>query len=90
MLVPLYDFYYPQAGWALPFPIDEKEAKILSQRTLTRALGRPAHLSEDGLTGYENLFVLFFNPNPSPIGEGGWPVNLTASVLINSVFCKNV
>ena len=33
-----YHFSCPQAGRALPFPIDEKEAKILSQRTLTRAL----------------------------------------------------
>ncbi len=29
--------FCPQAGQALPFPIDEKEAKILSKRTLTRA-----------------------------------------------------
>jgi len=31
------DFFCPQAGLALPFPIDEKEAKILSKRTLSRA-----------------------------------------------------
>jgi hypothetical protein len=29
--------FCPQAGQALPFPIDEKEAKILSKRTLGRA-----------------------------------------------------
>ena len=29
--------FCPQAGRALPFPIDEKEAKILSKRTLRRA-----------------------------------------------------
>ncbi len=29
--------FYPQAGLALPFPFDEKEAKILSKRTLSRA-----------------------------------------------------
>jgi len=29
--------FCPQAGLALPFPIDEKEAKILSKRTLGRA-----------------------------------------------------
>jgi hypothetical protein len=29
--------FCPQAGLALPFPIDEKEAKILSKRTLRRA-----------------------------------------------------
>jgi hypothetical protein len=39
-------FPYPQAGRVLPFSIDKKEAKILSQRTLARALGRPAHLAE--------------------------------------------
>ncbi len=30
-------YYCPQAGLALPFPFDEKEAKILSKRTLCRA-----------------------------------------------------
>jgi len=30
-------YYCPQAGLALPFPFDEKEAKILSKRTLSRA-----------------------------------------------------
>jgi hypothetical protein len=29
--------FCPQAGLALPFPNDEKEAKILSKRTLRRA-----------------------------------------------------
>jgi len=29
--------FCPQAGLALPFPIDEKEAEILSKRTLGRA-----------------------------------------------------
>ncbi len=29
--------FCPLAGPALPFPIDEKEAKILSKRTLRRA-----------------------------------------------------
>ena len=29
--------FCPQAGLALPFPFDEKEAKILSKRTLGRA-----------------------------------------------------
>ena len=29
--------FCPMAGLALPFPIDEKEAKILSKRTLRRA-----------------------------------------------------
>ena len=29
--------FCPPAGQALPFPIDEKEAKILSKRTLRRA-----------------------------------------------------
>ncbi len=29
--------FCPQAGLALPFPFDEKEAKILSKRTLSRA-----------------------------------------------------
>jgi hypothetical protein len=29
--------FCPQAGLALPFPVDEKEAKILSKRTLRRA-----------------------------------------------------
>ncbi len=29
--------FRPQAGQALPLPVDEKEAKILSKRTLRRA-----------------------------------------------------
>ena len=29
--------FCPWAGQALPFPVDEKEAKILSKRTLRRA-----------------------------------------------------
>ena len=33
----LYQTFCPQAGLALPFPNDEKEAKILSKRTLGRA-----------------------------------------------------
>jgi hypothetical protein len=33
----MFAFFCPQAGLALPFPIDEKEAKILSKRTLRRA-----------------------------------------------------
>jgi len=35
--------FCPQAGLALPFPNDEKEAKILSKRTLGRAFWRPSH-----------------------------------------------
>ncbi|HBL75824.1 MAG: hypothetical protein A2W90_04800 [Bacteroidetes bacterium GWF2_42_66] len=45
-----HHFSCPQAGRALPFSIDKKEAKILSQRTLRRALGRPAHLSDVALS----------------------------------------
>jgi hypothetical protein len=33
----VFRLFCPQAGLALPFPIDEKEAKILSKRTLRRA-----------------------------------------------------
>jgi hypothetical protein len=33
----IFKLFRPQAGLALPFPIDEKEAKILSKRTLCRA-----------------------------------------------------
>ena len=44
-------FYCPKAGPDLPFPFDEKKAKILSQRTLARALGRPSHLTEERYSG---------------------------------------
>jgi len=33
----VFKLFCPQAGLALPFPFDEKEAKILSKRTLSRA-----------------------------------------------------
>ena len=33
----LIRIFCPQAGLALPFPFDEKEAKISSKRTLSRA-----------------------------------------------------
>jgi hypothetical protein len=36
-MIDLYSNFCPQAGLALPFPNDEKEAKILSKRTLGRA-----------------------------------------------------
>jgi hypothetical protein len=37
MLYIVLKVFCPQAGLALAFPIDEKEAKILSKRTLCRA-----------------------------------------------------